>query len=163
MTPDQKKLLDAIMNFELDDPNAAFSFTDRLVKENGWSYAYAIRCSVEYKRFIFLMCVAPHRLSPSDAVDQVWHLHLLYTESYWVDLCSRLLKKQIHHGPTRGGNDEKGKFENLYERTLSLYTEIFGQAPPEDIWPESSVRFREINFQRVNLQRNWIIRKPSFL
>jgi hypothetical protein len=77
-----------IESFELDDPQSSFMFTDRLARENGWSIEYAIRTVSEYKRFIFLMCIAEHPLTPSDQVDQVWHLHLLYTESYWIDLCA---------------------------------------------------------------------------
>jgi hypothetical protein len=163
MTSQQQGLWHSIKNFELDDPHASFSFTDRLARENDWDLAYSLRAVDEYKKFIFLMCIAGHPVTPSDQVDQVWHLHLLYTESYWIDLCANILKRQLHHGPTKGGDLEKNKFEDWYAKTLTLYTEIFSADPPADLWPESKIRFSDIHYVRVNARKNWIITKPSFL
>lgn len=157
------KLWQKIRNFRIDDPEAAFTFTDRLARENDWSLEYAHRAVHEYKKFMFLICLAPHPLTPSDQVDQVWHLHLLYTQSYWQDFCQSILGKDIHHGPTRGGRTEKGKYSDLYALTKKLYQEVFDLRPPEDIWPEASIRFGEINFTRVNRHRNWVLTKPKFL
>jgi hypothetical protein len=163
MTSQQQELWLSIKNFELDDPHASFSFTDRLARENDWDLEYSLRAVGEYKRFIFLMCIAEHPVTPSDQVDQVWHLHLLYTQSYWVDMCTHILRRQLHHGPTKGGDSEKNKFENWYAKTLTLYTEIFSVSPPADLWPESKTRFSDIHYVRVNTRKNWIITKPSFL
>ncbi|MCE3229819.1 MAG: hypothetical protein K0S32_4370 [Bacteroidetes bacterium] len=157
----QKELWDKIKDFELDDPEIALSFSDRLARENGWSLEYSLRAIHEYKKFIYMLCIADHPLTPSDQVDQAWHLHLLYTESYWIDLCKNTLHKQIHHGPTKGGKSEGEKYNDLYERTLALYSKEFGKKAPADIWPDPKIRFSEINFQRVNLNRNWVIKKPK--
>jgi hypothetical protein len=44
LTPTQHPdLWEKIRRFELDDPAAAFSFTDRLARENGWPLEYALR------------------------------------------------------------------------------------------------------------------------
>ncbi len=163
MTLEQEKLWVKISTFELDDPTISFTFTDRLARENGWKLEYALRTIVEYKKFMFLLCLADFPLTPSDQVDQVWHLHLLYTQSYWVDFCKETLNKQIHHGPTKGGDVENQKFSNYYDKTKELYKSIFTYDAPNDIWPSSKIRFSETNFQRVNLDRNWIIEKPSIL
>ncbi len=163
MTQDQQLLWEKIRNFELDDPASAFTFSDRLARENGWSLEYAIRAGHEYKKFIFLLCIAPHPLTPSEQVDQVWHLHLLYTHSYWTDMCHHMLGRDIHHGPTKGGQAEKDKFEDWYTRTLELYQTTFTQTPPTDIWPDTQTRFSQIHFQRVNLETHWIIPKPKLL
>lgn len=163
LTIDQKVLWDKIRTFEIDDPASAFSFTDRLVRENGWTYEFAVRTVIEYKKFMFLICVGNHPLTPSDQVDQVWHLHLLYTQSYWIDFCKNTIGREIHHGPTKGGKQEGDKFTNWYEKTKETYKNLFGHNPPEDIWPESSIRFSEINFRRVNMHRFWIIKKAPFL
>lgn len=160
MTDDLKKLWAKINDFELDSHDSSFTFTDRIARENGWTIEYSIRSINEYKKFIFLMCISNHPLTPSDQVDQVWHLHLLYTKSYWEDFCKATLGKQIHHGPTKGGQQEKDKYSNWYEKTIELYTSVFNKTPPQDIWPKSEVRFKEINFIRVNANRNWIIKKP---
>ena len=90
-----------IKNFELDEPDIPLSFTDRLARENGWTIEYSVRTILEYKKFIFLLTISNHPLTPSDQVDQVWHLHLLYTQSYWDDFCENTLNRKIHHGPDR--------------------------------------------------------------
>ncbi|MES2733443.1 MAG: hypothetical protein V4714_16985 [Bacteroidota bacterium] len=154
---------DKIRSFELDDPAAALTFTDRLARENGWGLAFAVRAVAEYKKFIFLLCNSDHPLTPSDQVDQVWHLHLLYTQSYWVDFCQHTLGRQIHHGPTKGGQSEQDKYTNWYEKTKERYQSVFHQLPPEDIWPSNEIRFKDIHFQRVNLNRHWVIKKPFTL
>ncbi|MBC7749959.1 MAG: hypothetical protein H7Z76_15535 [Methylotenera sp.] len=163
MTVDQERLWGKIKDFELDDPSVLLTFTDRLARENGWTIEYSIRTVDEYKKFIFLLCIAEHPLTPSDQVDQVWHLHLLYTQSYWIDFCQNTITRQIHHGPTEGGVAENNKFTNWYEKTRELYKLIFGIETPFDIWLSSKIRFSEINYQRINLDRNWIVKKPSFL
>jgi hypothetical protein len=163
LTPPNRALWEKIQTFLLDVPNASFSFSDRLARENGWDYLFALRAIEEYKRFMFLICIAPHTLTPSDEVDQVWHLHLIYTQSYWIDFCEQTLGKQIHHGPTKGGGDERNKFEDWYTKTKILYEETFGQLPPPDLWPPGDKRFADIDFQRVNKRQHWIIRKPKFL
>lgn len=159
ISEEQKTLWSKIEAFQLDDFESAFTFTDRLCRENGWTYQYAVRVIHEYKKFIFLICVAEHPLTPSDQVDQVWHLHLLYTKSYWTDFCQNTLSKEIHHGPTKGGLSEKEKFNDWYSKTIALYSNIFNNQAPIDIWPTTKVRFGELNFRRVNLHRNWIIPK----
>jgi hypothetical protein len=163
MTSDHLTLWEKINRFEVDDPLSSYSFSDRLARENIWSLDYALEVMAEYKKFIFLQCIATHPLTPSDQVDQVWHLHLLYTRSYWIDLCQNTLQRQIHHGPTKGGNAEQSKFENWYEKTLELYSRTFHRQPPGSIWPPSEKRFRNIHFSRVNTKSNWVISKPKFL
>jgi hypothetical protein len=163
MTVEQGILWYKIRTFELDDPSISLTFTSRLIRENGWTYEYALRTVVEYKKFMFLICIADHPLTPSDQIDQVWHLHLIYTQSYWTDFCTATINRQIHHGPTKGGTSEQDKFTDWYEKTKELYKSIFGSDTPNDIWPESKNRFSEINFQRINLDKNWVIKKPLIL
>jgi hypothetical protein len=161
MTVAQQALWQKIKSFQIDDPASALSFSDRLARENAWTLEYALRCVHEYRKFMFLLCIASHPLTPSDQVDQVWHLHLLYTQSYWNDFCGSILGKQIHHGPTKGGSAEQDKFTNWYEKTKELYLNIFEDKPPPSIWPSSSIRFGKVNFKRINTDENWIIPKPK--
>jgi hypothetical protein len=162
MNPSQRSLWRRIKAFELDVAGARFTFTDRLARENGWSISYAIRCVEEYKKFIFLICIADQGLTPSDQVDQVWHLHLIYTRSYWDDFCRNTLGKEIHHGPTKGGDSERNRFNNLYEASNAWYRKTFDKEPPEDIWPATELRFKEIHFTRVNRHRYWLVPKNPF-
>lgn len=161
MNEEQQQLWTRILNFNIDDPASSFTFTDRLCRENDWSMEYAIRAVLEYKKFIFLVCISDRPQTPSDQVDQVWHLHLLYTHSYWLEFCKGLLNRDIHHGPTKGV-EERGVFKDQYTETLSLYASKFGEKAPKDIWPNPDERISQINFTRVNRHKQWVIPKIRF-
>jgi hypothetical protein len=163
MKEEYQKLWEKIRRFELDEPHTTFPFSSRLARENAWEIDYTLRVMLEYKKFMFLLCISPHPLTPSDAVDQVWHLHLIYSKSYWEEFCQKTLEKTIHHNPTKGGKKEGEKFKDWYSKTLDFYVHIFEQSPPSDIWLAPNKRFKEIHFQRVNTQQNWIIPKPQWL
>jgi len=161
MNADQKQLWERIQAFRFDEGNPAFPFAARLARDNGWSAGFTARTIREYRRFTFLAVAAGHPVTPSDQVDQAWHLHLLYTRNYWDTFCNEALQRPLHHGPTKGGASEREKFNDWYGKTLESYRRFFGEDPPADIWPASEVRFGEdIHYRRVNLKRSWIIPKP---
>ncbi|MCA9160733.1 MAG: hypothetical protein KDA51_00850 [Planctomycetales bacterium] len=81
--------------FQLDVPTHGLVFSERLARENAWSPSYTRRAIAEYKRFLYLAMTSSHVVCPSDAVDQVWHMHLTYTRSYWNDLCGELLGRPL--------------------------------------------------------------------
>ena len=96
-----------IASLELDDPNSTLNFTARLQREQyGWSRNYAKRVAEEYKRFLILAALSEHPVTPSDQVDQAWHLHIVYTRSYH-EWCDALFGTYLHHGPTKGGDVRK--------------------------------------------------------
>lgn len=102
-------------------------------------------------------------VTPSEVVDQVWHLHLVYTRSYWQGLCGRVLGQELHHGPTQGGTAEQAKFVDWYARTLESYRRIFGEEPPSEIWPEAAARFAHAGAGRwVDASRFWITPRPAW-
>ncbi len=104
-----QNLWDKIESFQLDDLNANFTFSKRLARDNGWTFTFSKKVIAEYKKFIYLCCISENPITPSDAVDQAWHLHLTYTKSYWKDFCSNTLNREIHHNPTKGGDSEQQK------------------------------------------------------
>ena len=161
MTEKQKEIWDKIQSFEIDDPDSSFSFTNRLVRENSWSLEYALRTILEYKKFLFLITISSFPQTPSDQIDQVWHLHLLYTKSYWIDLCKNTIHKDIHHGPTKG-SEENVLFKDQYLKTLQFYELVFNEQPPNDIWIDVENRFKSVWFTRVNRHKNWVIPKLFF-
>ncbi|WP_199236273.1 hypothetical protein [Chitinophaga sp. S165] len=162
MTLEEKNLWNKIEAFELDKDNYALKFSDRLARENGWSQDFTLKVIREYKRFIFLCVVCTEGVTPSDAVDQAWHLHLTYTKSYWRDFCRDTLGKEVHHNPTEGGVAEDQKFEKYYDRTHVLYREKFGEEPPADVWLDSDTRFSDIDFVRVNRRTHFFFRKINW-
>ena len=159
-SPEHFALWQKLESLDLDG-DATLPFSKRLARDNGWTHPFALRVVGEYRRFLFLAATCGHPVTPSDEVDQAWHQHLVYTRSYWDELCGEILGFPLHHGPTQGGSKEGAKFHNWYERTLDSYLAAFGEEAPRDVWPPSSVRFGEAtSFRRVNLKRVWVVRKP---
>uniref|UniRef100_A0A832M3K2 TIGR04222 domain-containing membrane protein n=1 Tax=Oscillatoriales cyanobacterium SpSt-402 TaxID=2282168 RepID=A0A832M3K2_9CYAN len=155
----QIQLYQRLQEFKLDDPTHEFGFTRHLMKNQGWTLTYAERAIAEYKKFAFLTVVANHQVVPSDQVDQVWHAHVLLTQSYWEEFCPKVLGKKLHHHPARGGRAERAEFHHLYAQTIASYQLFFG-APPTDIWSPADVRFgSELKMQRINLSNYWVIPK----
>lgn len=160
MNATETNLWSRIDGYAFDAVDAAFPFSARLARDNNWSATFAKRAIEEYKKFVFLAVSAGHPVSPSDEVDQVWHLHLLYTRSYWGDFC-KILGGPLHHGPTRGGAHEGRKYNSWYENTLLSYARAFAAAPPSDIWPDSTRRFgNAAHYRRINARSYWMIPRP---
>lgn len=131
-----------LSHYTIGPENAALSFAARLARENGWSAAHAARVIDEYKKFAFLAVTGDCEVTPSDAVDQAWHLHLTYTRDYWERFCPEVLGKALHHGPTAGGTAERGRFFHQYADTLKRYEAVFGPLPA-DLWPSAQQRLIE--------------------
>ncbi len=131
-----------LSRYTVGPEDAALSFTQRLARENGWTPAEGERVLDEYRRFCYLAVTAGHEVTPSDAVDQAWHLHLTYSRDYWERFCPEVLGRPLHHGPTAGGADERNRFFEQYARTLRAYEAVFGP-PPADLWPDAQRRLLE--------------------
>lgn len=151
----QHPLWAALLAFEFSE-NGDSTFVARLARENEWSIRFTERVLLEYRRFLFIAAVAGPA-APSDAVDQAWHLHLLYTRSYWEKLCGEVLKIKLHHEPAVGGAADKAKLESWYCQTLRRYQQCFEQEAPEDIWPRSKVIKK---MRRIDVSNTLIIPLP---
>lgn len=121
--------------------DVSLTFVARLARENRWSLTHAEQVIGEYKRFCYLAMTAGHEITPSDAVDQAWHLHLTYTRDYWGVFCPEVLQADLHHGATKGGPAERDRFYHQYAATLAAYEDAFGVTPPPAIWPSAHRRF----------------------
>lgn len=129
-----------LSSYAVGPDNPDLTFLARLARENGWKESFAARVFDEYRRFCFLAATCEDELTPSDAVDQAWHLHLTYTRDYWDRFCPEVLGLPLHHGPTAGGGTERSRFFEQYAWTLLRYEQIFGAPPPDDIWPDAARR-----------------------
>ncbi|MCD6050790.1 MAG: hypothetical protein K0Q55_2193 [Verrucomicrobia bacterium] len=163
MTASQRGLWERISRYTFDTPGTAYPFVERLAEENGWPLGYALRVEEEYRRFAFLAVSAGHPVSPPDTVDQAWHLHQLYSDSYWEDFCNQTLGTAFSHHPTKGGAAEQNKFADWYKLTTESYVRFFGQPPPTDIWPPVGPSIsQEHDFARVDRKNNWVFPKAKF-
>lgn len=168
-TPRERALWERLCRHRLEDPEAALDLPRRLAREQGWSLAQALEAIEEYRRFCFLACVGADAqaqapglaLTPSAAVDEVWHLHLCYTRDYWQVYCPQVLEMPLHHGPTRGGREERLRYHAQYAETLARYERYFG-SPPPIWWPAASLRFEDPGrILRVDRRRYWLLPKPA--
>ncbi len=153
-------LWNEIDDLQFGEASALYSFSARLANENGWPSSYADRVVLEYRRFLYLTAQTDHVVTPSDQVDQAWHLHLAYSRHYWDKLCGDVLKKPLHHNPTEGGPKQRELLLERYERALSSYRKIFCEEPPTDIWPPASQRFSRM-FRRIDITDCWVLPRPS--
>jgi len=136
LTPEQQETWNRIEAFEIDEPGVPAPFSVRLSKEQGWTQGFTLRAIQEYKRFAFLSTVSPSPVTPSKVVDEVWHLHLIYTRNYWEEFCGKALGKRLHHHPGTGREEDESRFQRQYAETLELYRSFFGPEP-EDCWGNS--------------------------
>lgn len=162
MRPEHVELWERIEAFDIDgEPSPSLRFAQRLARENSWNLDFADRAILEYRRYVFLAMTVGRSMCPSEQVDQVWHLHLTYTRSYWQRFCGEVLKSPLHHEPTRGGPDEGRKHWAMYADTLHAYREAFGEEPPSDLWPPANQRFGDdLAVHRYNANTHWLLRKP---
>ncbi|HVU55756.1 MAG TPA: hypothetical protein VHD83_11920 [Puia sp.] len=136
MIPQEHQLLwSKIQSFSLDDRTAQVTFSGKLAASRNWTMPFALQAIEEYRKFIFLCCISSKGAAPSGIVDEVWHLHLTYTQSYWIDLCKNTLGRDLHHFPSKGGEEEDSRHQQWYRETLRLYRSVFGVDAPSNIWP----------------------------
>ena len=123
--------------WDFGDPHAApgYTFVDKLVAKNeGWDHAYAERVVEEFRRFVILWAYYPGASHvPSQAVDEAWHLAILFTQRY-ATMCQRFFGRFKHHNPS-SSDRERVTLRGGYGHTLAQYEEVFGEDPPTDIWP----------------------------
>lgn len=123
-----------IENYVIDDANAVIPFSKKLAQTEKWTDAFTRDAIQEYKRFVYLCCIAENGASPSVVVDKVWHMHLLYTTEYWKNFCPNILHRELHHFPNIGGVTDHQKHHDWYLETLILYIQVFKQNPSEKFW-----------------------------
>ncbi|WP_107669050.1 hypothetical protein [Cyanothece sp. BG0011] len=158
LSSSQQELYDRIQAFSLDEGNEKYSYTQRLMRENNWNLDYTKRVIQEYKKFIFLAVISSASLTPSKIIDKAWHLHLIYTDSYWNQFCPHILGCSLHHYPSHGGEEELEKYHHDYQKTIAIYQEYFGYLPPDDIWCYQTRRSKQntLLFATKNtLKKSW--------
>jgi uncharacterized protein (TIGR04222 family) len=159
-TDEHAALWQRLVEHPFECPEQGLDFTRRLAREQGWRISEARAAVEEYRRFCFLAIVEPASMTPSAAVDEVWHLHLLHTQDYWLQFCPQVLGRPLHHGPTRGGRDEARRYRAQYADTLAAYERHFG-LPPVRWWPGHAARFADPSrIRRVDRHRHWVLPKP---
>ena len=149
-----RALYERIAAHSLDHPDDPIPFSAKLARQNGWTLAYARRVVEEYRRFVFLAVAAGHVATPSDAIDQAWHLHLTCTRNYWECFCPQVLGRPLHHEPGDGSASDDARHAQQYADTLASYRRLFGEDAPTDIWPRVD---QHSDFVRLDRARYWLL------
>jgi hypothetical protein len=152
----------SLCGYSIGPADSASGFAERLARENGWTRGHAERVIGEYKRFCFLAATAGHKVTPSDAVDQAWHLHLTYSRDYWERFCPEVLGRALHHEPSAGGAEQRHLFFEQYAQTLKSYEAAFGESAPADLWPDAARRLIEDpKARRIHPRDGYWVTRPK--
>lgn len=146
----------ALAAMRITPADAALGFTTRLAHEQAWTAAYAEAVVEEYRRFLYLAAISEEPVTPSDHVDQAWHLHLTYSRHYWDILCGTILKRPLHHDPSTGGADQDARHHAQYRATLARYRATFRVVPAPGIWPTAPAESAQPTAP-VDRERYWLL------
>ena len=155
MPASHEELWQRIEQYTFDRPDDNVTFIDKLCREHGWTAPFARAAIEEYRRFAFLAVASGHSVSPPDAIDQVWHMHLMYSRRYWDDFCKGVLQTTLHHEPATGRPGERGGLADDYTHTLTSYRKHFGE-PPATFWPARPYAAPR-SHRRVDLRSNVVL------
>lgn len=154
MALSQPDLWSAILNHVLphraqfdvtaEPPRNMTSFEDCLRREGDWTDTAANQITMEYRKFLYLKAVQGGVLTPSEVVDQAWHLHRCFPEAY-RRFCAEVAGQDIPH--QRG--IPKAQADSSYARLLAAYVREFDQTPSVEIWPSLAMLRREEQSLRV--------------
>jgi hypothetical protein len=145
------------------EPDTPLNFTRRLARDRSWSLEEARAAIGGYRRFCFLAAISETPVTPSEAVDEVWHQHLIYSRDYWEVWCKQVLGKTLHHDPTPGGPQAQCRYRRQYAETLAMHEQYFGPPDPE-LWPATYRRFgRRPRYRIADTARSLILPRPDAL
>lgn len=104
---------------------------DKCILEYGWADKEATeRVDEFFDKFIvikrYLKDYNANICSPSEIIDKVWHIALLFTMKYRL-MCGDIF---IEHNPM----SDVSKNSSRYRKTIETYTKLFKKNPPDNIW-----------------------------
>jgi hypothetical protein len=84
-------------------------------------------CDREYRRWLYLCRKHDGEiLSPTFAMDEFWHAHILDSKAYMRD-CAAIFGRYVHHNPYLGmaGPEDERRLHEAGERTRRYYVDSF--------------------------------------
>lgn len=131
LTLAQMAQIAAISAWDLADVHA------RVKLRMGWSEEQADEAVQEYRKFIVLVALDPEKsYGMVEAVDEVWHQHLLNTRDY-LAMCDAIMGGVIHHEQQPLDTALGPDYRRLREQTLRDLTTKFS-GPLSKLWSSSS-------------------------
>ncbi|MEX2054002.1 MAG: hypothetical protein WD883_00440 [Candidatus Colwellbacteria bacterium] len=128
LTPEQERMVIAIDTYSFD------KVLERIRKDGRVPEGLVDEAVVEFKRFLTLIALGHHQVGmTSEAVDEIWHTHILFTVDYTA-FCDEVFGFYIHHFPDTSLSPI---MPGSGERFFSAYEQVFGKTPPA-IWGQRS-------------------------
>ena len=123
--------------FNMDMSMIFFKMTDEeCAGELGllWDEEDAAFAINQYRQYLYLIRKYNKNISPTLAIDAVWHNHILDTRKYVQD-CQAIFGIYLHHYPYFGSRDDEDRehLEFAFENTKMLFKKEFGVDISEDI------------------------------
>ena len=126
------------MNYELTVHSNLDSIKPILQKNLGWSSAFLNGLVSEYAKFLQLHVEYQNEdFVPGRLIDIVWREHILHTKEY-VELCDEIFFKYFHR-QTKHFDTSNDNYDNIFSRTVELYTVQFGYPPSNFFWTKDEV------------------------
>nr|RNJ65255.1 MAG: glycine-rich domain-containing protein-like [Leptolyngbya sp. IPPAS B-1204] len=97
-----------------------------LLNSYDWSEDRAKAAIQQYLNFLCLAWLYPDRLLiPTEAIDRVWHCHILHTRQYRQD-CEVLFGCYLDHEPLNLEELPDQSLQSAFEQTKALFERHFG-------------------------------------
>jgi len=127
-------------------PAALAKLARRMYYDHGWQAGFAASAVAEYFRFLELKVevndIDATLLSPSELLDQVWHMHILNTKDYAADVndlftAQGKLAQFLHHS-TDNAHDV-AEVQCRRQAALRQYASRFRTEAPEAFWAATAM------------------------
>ena len=127
---------------------------ERYKAEQGVDDADARRHWRELVRFLLMVGHAGERgYGMHGPVDALWHHFVLHTALYQA-FCERHAGRFLHHHP--GTSQPGAAWRAGYLRFLVDYRRVFGEAPPDDLWPVPTVSALKLPRSAAQLRQSHV-------
>jgi hypothetical protein len=127
---------------------------ERYKAEQAVDEAGARRRWRELVRFLLMVGHAGERgYGMHGPVDGLWHDFVLHTALYQT-FCERYAGRFLHHHP--GTSQPGAAWRAGYLRFLVDYRTVFGEAPPDDLWPLPTVSALKLPHSAAQLRQSHV-------
>ncbi len=108
-----------------------------LVTRKGMDKQHALRMAEEYRRYMGILANDPNGTYPiSDAVDEMWHTHMIFSGDY-TRMSNALIGEYMEHEPILVEADRQKLVPQYHHGTLNAYARLYGEEPSPAWWPHS--------------------------
>jgi len=129
LSAEEKRCIDLISTYDLSP------IREKIVKDNALPESIVDEAILEYRKYMILLRIGFQELTMcSQEVDEVWHAHILFTQSY-AKFCRQAFGGFVHHDPIIN-LIPVAELHDVTEAFFGAYREMFGK--PSQLWRNSN-------------------------